>query len=92
MLTPDNVQTIIGNNKIFSDTIQNFSTLPVRRVDCVAKVANSADPIEAIAELKAAIAGIPNAATNPAPDVEILSLARASGYPSPKTPPAPHSR
>ena len=41
MLTPDNVQSVIGNNKIFSDTIQNFSTLPVRRVDCVAKVANS---------------------------------------------------
>src|SRR6478609_5645051 len=26
VITPDNVQTIIGNNKIFSDTIQNFST------------------------------------------------------------------
>ena len=41
MLTPDNVQSVIGNKKIFSDTIQNFSTLPVRRVDCVAKVADS---------------------------------------------------
>ena len=27
--TPDNVQTIIGNNKVFSDTIQNFTTQPV---------------------------------------------------------------
>src|SRR5262249_54359598 len=26
--TPDNVQTVVGNNKIFSDTIQNFSTNP----------------------------------------------------------------
>src|SRR5215813_5460678 len=31
--TPDNVQTVVGNNKIFSDTIQNFSTNPYRRVD-----------------------------------------------------------
>ncbi|MET0517633.1 MAG: mechanosensitive ion channel family protein, partial [Burkholderiaceae bacterium] len=39
VITPDNVQTIIGNNKIFSDTIQNYSALPVRRVDCAAKIA-----------------------------------------------------
>ena len=26
--TPDNVHTIVGNNKIFSDTIQNFSANP----------------------------------------------------------------
>ena len=74
VITPDNVQTIIGNNKIFSDTIQNFSTLPVRRVDCVAKIANSVDPMDAIAKLKAAIAAIPNVATTPAPDVEILNF------------------
>ena len=29
--TPDNVQTIIGNNKVFSDTIQNFTTNPFLR-------------------------------------------------------------
>jgi len=27
--TPDNVRTIVGNNKIFGDTIQNFSANPV---------------------------------------------------------------
>ncbi|MDL5033107.1 mechanosensitive ion channel family protein [Pelomonas sp. APW6] len=74
LVTPDNVQTIIGNNKIFSDTIQNYSTLPHRRVDCVAKIANSVDPLDAIARLKAALAQIPNVATSPAPDVEILSF------------------
>ena len=26
--TPDNVLTLVGNNKIFSDTIQNFSSMP----------------------------------------------------------------
>lgn len=39
VLTTDNVNTILGSNKIFSDNIQNFSTQPVRRVNCVAKVA-----------------------------------------------------
>jgi hypothetical protein len=29
---PDNVLTLIGNGKIFSDSIQNFSSLPHRRV------------------------------------------------------------
>src|SRR5262245_10479303 len=36
--TPDNVHTIIGNNKIFSDTIQNFSVNPFRRVDLTATI------------------------------------------------------
>ncbi len=43
VLTPDNVLTVVGNNKVFADNIQNFSAEPFRRVDCVAKVANSVD-------------------------------------------------
>ena len=74
LITPDNVLTIVGNNKVFGDSIQNYSTLPVRRVDCAAKVANSVDPLDAIARLKAAIAQIPNVATSPAPDIEILQF------------------
>ena len=74
LITPDNVMTIVGNNKVFGDSIQNYSTLPVRRVDCVAKVANTVDPLDAIARLKAAIVQIPNVATSPAPDIEILQF------------------
>ena len=74
VITPDNVTTIIGNNKIFSDSIQNFSALPHRRVDCTAKVANAVDPTDAIARLKPAIAAIPNVLASPAPDIEILSF------------------
>jgi small-conductance mechanosensitive channel len=33
IVTPDNVETIVGNNTVFSGTIQNFSTLPFRRVE-----------------------------------------------------------
>ena len=33
IVTPDNVLTMVGNGKIFADTIQNFSALPARRVE-----------------------------------------------------------
>ena len=74
LITPDNVLTIVGNNKVFGDSIQNYSTLPHRRVDCTAKVANSVDPLDAIARLKTAIAAIPNVMATPAPDIEILQF------------------
>ena len=38
LVTPDNVMTIVGNGKIFADTIQNYSALPVRRDDRVARL------------------------------------------------------
>ena len=41
--TPDNVLTIVGNNKVFSDTIQNFSANPYRRVDLTATINNAVD-------------------------------------------------
>ena len=74
IITPDNVLTIVGNNAIFSASIQNFSALPFRRVDCNAKIANSVDPVDAIARLKTAVGAIPNVLTSPAPDVEIVSF------------------
>lgn len=74
LVTPDNVMTVVGNGKIFGDNIRNYSALPVRRVDCVAKVANSVDPRDAIARLKPVIAAIPNVATEPPPDIEILEF------------------
>ncbi|XHS78397.1 mechanosensitive ion channel family protein [Burkholderiaceae bacterium UC74_6] len=74
IVSGDNVQNIVGNNKIFSDTIQNYSALPHRRVDCVAKIANSVDPQDAIARLKTALANIPNVVKTPAPEVEIVSF------------------
>ena len=59
---------------MFGDNIQNYSALPVRRVDCVAKVANSVDVQDAMARLRVAVAAIPNVVTSPAPDVEILQF------------------
>ncbi|ARV20667.1 Small-conductance mechanosensitive channel [Curvibacter sp. AEP1-3] len=74
LITPDNVVTIVGNNTVFSGSIQNFSALPHRRVDCVAKVAHSVDVQDAIARLRVAVTAIPNVATSPAPDIEILQF------------------
>jgi small conductance mechanosensitive channel len=54
--TPDNVRTIIGNNKIVSDTIQNFSANPYRRVDLTAQLAHGVDVRDAVAMLKDRIA------------------------------------
>lgn len=74
ILTPDNVLTVVGNNKVFGDNIQNFSAEPFRRVDCVAKVANGVDVQDAIARLRPAIAAIANVKDAPAPDIEILQF------------------
>jgi small conductance mechanosensitive channel len=74
IVTPDNVTTIVGNNKIFSDTISNYSILPVRRVELTAKIANGVDPTDAMNRLKAAVTQIPNVAESPAPDIELLSF------------------
>lgn len=74
IITPDNVLTIVGNGKIFSDTVQNFSSLPVRRVDRTAQVANGVDPLDAIARLKSAVVNIPNVSKDPAPEVSILDF------------------
>ena len=72
--TPDNVKTIVGNGRIFSDTIQNFSANPYRRVELTAQLAHGVDPAAAVALLKPALARIPNVIAEPAPDIEILAF------------------
>jgi len=75
--TSDNVQTIVGNNKIFSDNIQNFSANPYRRVDLTATIDNSVDHRDAIRLIKQRLAAIPNVLPSPAPDVDVLQLTPA---------------
>jgi small conductance mechanosensitive channel len=75
--TPDNVQTIVGNNKIFSDTIQNFSANPYRRVDLTVTINHAVNPRDAIALLKGRLAAIPNVLAEPAPDVDVLQFTPA---------------
>lgn len=74
ILTPDNVHTFVGNNKLFSDNIQNFSSNPYRRVELTAQIADETDPHQAIAAIRERVKTIPNVLQTPAPDVAILSF------------------
>jgi len=74
IITPDNVLTLVGNGKVFGDTIQNFSALPFRRVERTAQLAAGVDHKDAIARFTAAVAQIPNVATTPAPEVSLLEI------------------
>jgi small conductance mechanosensitive channel len=75
--TPDNIRTFVGNNKLFSDNIQNFSTNPYRRVELTAQISGAADPKQVIAALKQRIRQIPNVNAKPEPDVVIESFTPA---------------
>ncbi|MCC7486636.1 MAG: mechanosensitive ion channel family protein [Burkholderiales bacterium] len=74
ILTPDNVTTFVGNNRIFSDTIQNYSASAYRRVERTAQLDHTVDVADAIRRLKEALAKIPNVEKTPAPDVEIVDF------------------
>ncbi len=74
LVTGDNITALVGNNKVLSDVIQNFSTLPARRVDTTVKVDNSVNVRDAMERLRAALAKVPNVAQSPAPEVEILQF------------------
>jgi small conductance mechanosensitive channel len=72
--TPDNIKTIVGNNKIFGDSIQNFSANPFRRVDLKCQLAGNADHVAAMKLLRQKVAEIPNVISKPAVDVEIVDF------------------
>jgi small conductance mechanosensitive channel len=75
--TPDNVLTIVGNNKVFSDIIQNFSANAYRRVDLTALISNDVDHHRAIRLLKERLRVIPNVLATPPPDVDVLQFTPA---------------
>jgi small conductance mechanosensitive channel len=72
--TIDNLRLIVGNNKLLSDTIVNYTTNPFRRVDLKAQLAHGVDPLDAAAKLREKLREIPNVITDPPPHVEILEF------------------
>ena len=70
--TSDNVRTIIGNNKLCSDNIQNYTANPYRRVDIQVQLDHSVNPSEAVRVLRDRITNIPNIISSPAPVIEII--------------------
>jgi small conductance mechanosensitive channel len=74
LVTPDNVLTVVGNGKVFGDTIMNYSARPTRRVERTAQLAGGVDTQQAIALLRAAVTKIQNVATSPAPELSVLDM------------------
>lgn len=72
--TPDNVLTLVGNAKIFGDTIQNYSANEFRRVDLKCQLAGSADHVAAMLLLKERLASVANVLAKPEVEVEILEF------------------
>ena len=66
--------TIVGNNEIFSHTIQNFTVNRYRRVDFKCQLSGAADHKAAMALLREKIATIPNVLAEPKVDVEIIDF------------------
>ncbi len=74
IITPDNVFTLVGNSKVFGDTVMNYSARPSRRVERTAQLAGGVDVQDAQARFRAAVAAIPNVLTSPAPEVNLLDM------------------
>lgn len=74
MNTQDNVMTIVSNNKLFGNNIENYSTNSYRRIDLSFQLDSSVDVEQAIATLQSKIAQIPHVMADPAPVVDILAL------------------
>ncbi|MBK6462268.1 MAG: mechanosensitive ion channel family protein [Myxococcales bacterium] len=75
--TMDNVATLIGNSKVFGDTIKNYTANKVRRVELTAQLDHTGDTTKAIEILKEALSKIPNVASSPAPEVNIVTFTLA---------------
>jgi small conductance mechanosensitive channel len=75
--TPDRVRTYVGNNKIFSNTIRNYSANPYRRVNVTVQLGHGNDHRAAMALLQEKLAAIPNVAKTPAPELGILTFSMA---------------
>ena len=72
--TPDNVLVFVGNNAVFSSSIQNFTANPYRRVELTAQLAHDVKPADAIKLLQEKLVQIPNVLSDPTPTVEILTF------------------
>ena len=74
LITPDNVQTLVGNGTIFADSIMNYSARPTRRVELNAQLAAGVDSLDAIERYRAAVIAIPNVVKDPAPEIAVAEI------------------
>jgi len=74
MTTGDNLRVYVGNNKIFSDNLINYSANPYRRVDLKCQIANGVNPQEAINMVRSHVLKVANITAHPEPVIEILEF------------------
>jgi small conductance mechanosensitive channel len=74
LITPDNVMTLVGNGKVFGDTVMNYSARASRRVERTAQLAGGVDVLDALNRFRAEVAKIPNVLASPAPEVNLLDM------------------
>ncbi|HJV33676.1 mechanosensitive ion channel family protein [Geomonas sp.] len=72
--TPENVLTLVGNGKIFTDTIQNFTANPFRRVELKCQLNGGVDHVAAMQLLRQEVGKVANVLTDPPVQVEILEF------------------
>ena len=75
--TGENLRTFVGNSKVLSETIVNYTTNGFRRVDLRAQLAHGVDPHDAIRRLETRVARIPNVMTDPVPQIAIQEFSGA---------------
>lgn len=75
MTTPDNVQIIIPNGKIWGASVVNYSANPTRRLDFLIGIAYEADIDQAISVIRTVIDGDDRCHADPEPMVVVGELA-----------------
>jgi small conductance mechanosensitive channel len=63
----DNLRYFIGNNKIFSDNILNYTLNRYRLLNFKVQISMAVDPFDALAKLQASLAQVPGVLKEPAP-------------------------
>lgn len=72
--TPDNVRVLVGNHRILSDNVINYSVNAYRRVDLTAQLPHGVNARDAMELLGNRIRQVQNVVSTPAPQVDILAF------------------
>jgi small conductance mechanosensitive channel len=71
--------TLVGNGKVFTGNIENYTANPFRRVELKVQLPSSADHVAAMNLLREKLATVPNVLTQPSIEVEIIDFSMV-GY------------
>jgi small conductance mechanosensitive channel len=72
--TADNVRTYVGNGRLFSDTLQNFSVNDQRRIEVQAQLTGGLDAAATMEQVRSVLPTIANVLPSPAPVVGIFAI------------------